>query len=106
MSKLQTPFRYDFVGSFLRPQALKDAKAAYQAGEISKEAFDRVAEEEVAKVVAKQKELGYHVITDGSSEELSGIWISCGALKALHMRTQATACSLTLSWHCWRTPIW
>ena len=31
MSKLQTPFRYDFVGSFLRPQALKDAKAAYQA---------------------------------------------------------------------------
>ena len=57
MSNLQTPFRYDFVGSFLRPQALKDAKAAYQAGEISKEAFDRVAEEEVAKVVAKQKEL-------------------------------------------------
>ena len=44
---------------------MKDAKAAYQAGEISKEAFDRVAEEEVAKVVAKQKELGYHVITDG-----------------------------------------
>ena len=36
MSNLQTPFRYDFVGSFLRPQALKDAKAAYQAGEISK----------------------------------------------------------------------
>ena len=65
MSNLQTPFRYDFVGSFLRPQALKDAKAAYQAGEISKEAFDRVAEDEVAKVVAKQKELGYHVITDG-----------------------------------------
>ena len=30
MSKLQTPFRYDFVGSFLRPQALKDAKAAYR----------------------------------------------------------------------------
>ena len=52
MSNLQTPFRYDFVGSFLRPQALKDAKAEYQAGENSKEAFDRVAEEEVAKVVA------------------------------------------------------
>lgn len=27
MSTLKTPFRYDFVGSFLRPQALKDAKA-------------------------------------------------------------------------------
>ncbi len=27
MSTLKTPFKYDFVGSFLRPQALKDAKA-------------------------------------------------------------------------------
>ncbi len=65
MSKLQVPFKYDFVGSFLRPQALKDAKAAYQAGKISKEEFDKVVDEEVTKVVAKQKELGFHVITDG-----------------------------------------
>lgn len=65
MSTLKTPFRYDFVGSFLRPQALKDAKAAYQDGEITKEAFDKVVNEEIIKVVAKQKELGFHVITDG-----------------------------------------
>jgi len=65
MSKLQTPFRYDFVGSFLRPQALKDAKALYQQGKLSKEDFDKVVNEEIAKVVAKQKELGFQVITDG-----------------------------------------
>ncbi len=65
MSTLKTPFRYDFVGSFLRPQALKDAKAAYQDGQITKEAFDKVVSEEITKVVAKQKELGFHVITDG-----------------------------------------
>ena len=65
MAKLQTPFRYDFVGSFLRPQALKDAKKAYQDGKISREELDRVTEEEIVKVVQKQKELGYHVITDG-----------------------------------------
>ena len=65
MSKLQTPFRYDFVGSFLRPQALKDAKAAYRDGKISKEEFDKVVDEEIIKVVAKQKELGFHAITDG-----------------------------------------
>ena len=53
MSKLQTPFRYDFVGSFLRPQTLKDAKTAYQAGEISKEQFDKVADEEIAEEVWK-----------------------------------------------------
>ena len=65
MSTLKTPFRYDFVGSFLRRQALKDAKAAYQDGQITKEAFDKVVNEEITKVVAKQKELGSHVITDG-----------------------------------------
>ena len=65
MKDLQTPFRYDFVGSFLRPQVLKDAKAAYQSGKIDEKELDRVTEEEIRKVVAKQKELGYHVITDG-----------------------------------------
>ena len=65
MSKLQTPFRYDFVGSFLRPQALKDAKAAYRDGKITKEEFDKVVNEEITKVVEKQKELGFHAITDG-----------------------------------------
>lgn len=65
MSTIQTPFRYDFVGSFLRPQALKDAKALYQEGKLKKEDFDGIVNEEITKVVAKQKELGFHVITDG-----------------------------------------
>ena len=26
-----SPFRYDYVGSFLRPEALKEARAAYAA---------------------------------------------------------------------------
>ena len=65
MSSLQTPFRYDFVGSFLRPKALKDAKAAFAEGKISKEELDKVINDEITKVVAKQKELGFQVITDG-----------------------------------------
>lgn len=59
------PFRYDFVGSFLRPQALKDAKEALDNGQLSQEDYDHIVDEEVVKVVKKQKELGYHVITDG-----------------------------------------
>lgn len=65
MSKIQTPYRYDFVGSFLRPQALKDAKALYQEGKLPREEFDKVVNEEITKVVAMQKKLGFHVITDG-----------------------------------------
>lgn len=65
MSFVAIPGKYDFVGSFLRPQALKDAKALYQNGKLSEEEFNKVVDEEIAKVVAKQKELGFHIITDG-----------------------------------------
>ena len=63
-TKVQIPYRYDFVGSFLRPQNLKDAKEKFQKGDISKEEFDKIVNEEITKVVAKQKELGFHIITD------------------------------------------
>ncbi len=65
MSNLKTPFRYDFVGSFLRPQAVKDAKAAFENGSITEAELDKVLNEEITKVVAKQKALGFHAITDG-----------------------------------------
>ena len=65
MSKIQSPYRYDFVGSFLRPKNLKDAKENFQKGNISKDEFDKIVNEEITKVVKKQKELGYHIITDG-----------------------------------------
>ncbi len=65
MNTLKTPFKYDFVGSFLRPQALKDAKADYAAGKIEKAEYDEIVNSEITKLVAKQKELGYHAITDG-----------------------------------------
>ena len=65
MANLQSPYRYDFVGSFLRPEALKKAKLEYSEGKISREELDRVIDEAVTDVVKKQKELGFHVITDG-----------------------------------------
>ena len=65
MSKLQEPFRYDYVGSFLRTEELKKATALYNDKKITKEEYDKVVNDEIAKLVAKQKELGYHVITDG-----------------------------------------
>lgn len=65
MSLVNIPGKYDFVGSFLRPQALKDAKALYQSGKLSEEEYNKVVDEEITKVVEKQKELGFHIITDG-----------------------------------------
>ena len=49
MSTLKTPFKYDFVGSFLRPQALKDAKANYAAGKIEKAEYDEIVNSQITK---------------------------------------------------------
>ena len=65
MSTLKTPFRYDFVGSFLRPEKLKAAKKAFEEGTITQEELDRVTDECVTEIVAKQKAAGFHAITDG-----------------------------------------
>lgn len=65
MSNLQTPFRYDFVGSFLRPEKLKKARRQFNEGKIDAAALKKVEDEAVTELVSKIKELGYHVITDG-----------------------------------------
>ena len=62
---MNTPFRYDFVGSFLRPQKLKDARKNFEEGTISQEKLTAVEDECILELVVKIKELGYHVITDG-----------------------------------------
>lgn len=64
MSK-QIPFRYDFVGSFLRPANLKAAREGFENGKISADELKAVEDKEIERLINKQKELGYHVITDG-----------------------------------------
>lgn len=65
MYKENAPFKYDFVGSFLRPDTLKKARVDYAEGKITSEDLTKVENEEIAKLITKQKEAGYHVITDG-----------------------------------------
>ncbi|RHV85562.1 5-methyltetrahydropteroyltriglutamate--homocysteine S-methyltransferase [Clostridium sp. OF09-36] len=65
MSNFYTPFRYDYVGSFLRPESVKEAKKQFEEGKISKDQLDTVINDAIRDVVAKQKAAGYHVITDG-----------------------------------------
>ena len=65
MSNLQTPFRYDFVGSFLRPEKLKKARRQFNEGKIDAASLKKVEDEAITELVSKIKELGYHVITDG-----------------------------------------
>ena len=65
MNSVLTKVKYDFVGSFLRPQALKDAKKELNEGRITREDYDCIVEYEIIKLVKKQKDLGFNIITDG-----------------------------------------
>ena len=65
MSLLQTHFRYDYVGSFLRPERLKKARADFESGMINPSQLKEVEDECILDLVSKIKDLGYHVITDG-----------------------------------------
>lgn len=60
-----TPFRYDIVGSFLRPEALKEARVKFQNGEMTAQQLKEVEDAEVVKLVQKQKEIGLQAVTDG-----------------------------------------
>ena len=57
--------RFDVVGSFLRPENLKKARADYDAGLITKEQFTEVKNYAVRQLVEKQKAAGLAHITDG-----------------------------------------
>ena len=65
MSELKTPFRYDYVGSFLRLEELKKARRQFDEGNISYEELKVVEDKAIAELIGKLKSLGYHAITDG-----------------------------------------
>ena len=59
------PFRCDIVGSFLRPDVLKQARADFEAGTIDAAQLKTVEDIAIRDLVAKQKAAGLKVITDG-----------------------------------------
>jgi 5-methyltetrahydropteroyltriglutamate--homocysteine methyltransferase len=65
MQRTKPPFRADHVGSLLRPQALKDARAKFAKGEITAADLKAVEDREIERVIKKQEEVGLKSITDG-----------------------------------------
>jgi 5-methyltetrahydropteroyltriglutamate--homocysteine methyltransferase len=65
MIRTKPPFRADHVGSLLRPDALKDARARRAKEEISAAELTAIEDREIERVVRKQEELGLQSITDG-----------------------------------------
>lgn len=59
------PFRADIVGSFLRPAALAAARRRFSDGEIDADALRAVEDAAVERLVAREKESGLKLATDG-----------------------------------------
>lgn len=59
------PFRADHVGSLLRPQTVKEARALRAAGEIDADALRAIEDEAIRNVVARQEAIGLKAVTDG-----------------------------------------
>jgi 5-methyltetrahydropteroyltriglutamate--homocysteine methyltransferase len=57
--------RVEHVGSLLRPQFLRGARAAYARGELTRAEFKAAEDRAVREVVAMQEELGLPVVNDG-----------------------------------------
>ena len=61
----QAPFRADVVGSFLRPDTIKQARQLFAQGTISAQQLRTVENEAIRQVVQQQCDCGLHVVTDG-----------------------------------------
>ena len=65
MQRTKPPFRADHVGSFLRPQAVKEARVKREKGQIGADQLREIENAEIEKVIRKQEEIGLKLATDG-----------------------------------------
>jgi 5-methyltetrahydropteroyltriglutamate--homocysteine methyltransferase len=65
MSTTTPPFRADMVGSLLRSATLKEARHKREKGQITAAELQRIEDQEIANVLAKQEEVGLQLATDG-----------------------------------------
>lgn len=75
------PLRADTVGSYLRTEILKQARADFAAGKISRAELTQVEDQEIAKLVQDQLDAGIQVLTDG---EFRRSWWHIDFLENLH----------------------
>ena len=64
-TRTQAPYRFDIVGSFLRPETLKQARHQCSCGDISCADLTQVEDSEISKLVEHQKSVGLSAVTDG-----------------------------------------
>jgi len=65
VQRTKPPYRADQVGSFLRSEPLKEARAKREKGQLSAADLRQVEDAEIEKLIKKQEEIGMQLVTDG-----------------------------------------
>jgi len=65
MQRTTPPFRADQVGSFLRTEAIHDARARRDAGELDDAGLRLIEDREIAALIREQEDAGLQLATDG-----------------------------------------
>src|ERR1700689_1189319 len=89
------PFRADHVGSLIRPDALIEARAAAEKGEMAPSELARIQQAAIRDVVRLQHEAGLRLATDGEYNRFS--WQRDFLLKIGNVRPMAS--KLTVRFH-------
>src|SRR3954464_2296635 len=71
MQRTKPPFRADHVGSLLRSEALKEARAKRESGAIDAAALNAIEDREIEVLIKKQEAVGLKSITDGEYRRAS-----------------------------------
>jgi 5-methyltetrahydropteroyltriglutamate--homocysteine methyltransferase len=93
--RTKPPFRADHVGSLIRPDALIEARAAAEKGEMAAAELARIQHEAVREVVRLQQEVGLRLATDGEYNRFS--WQRDFLLKIGNVKPLAS--KLTVRFH-------
>src|ERR687883_322543 len=70
-TKTAAGYRADQVGSFLRPQEVKDAHVAYAEGKLPLAELRAIEDQAILDVLRLQQEVGLHIFSDGEFRRAS-----------------------------------
>jgi 5-methyltetrahydropteroyltriglutamate--homocysteine methyltransferase len=65
VSRTTPPFRADHVGSFLRTDAIHEARAAHESGALDAAGLKAVEDREILALIGQQQDAGLQLVTDG-----------------------------------------
>ena len=66
MENVKPPFKVDIAGTFLCPQALKEAREQYRIGRVNAAELRAIEDLEIRNLVEQLKTIGLKVVTDGN----------------------------------------